>query len=99
MNAHQNIAGIVRGHTSEQHPPFDDSDEWDQVTDESEGVLEQHIEDEEEEEEDDDSGRRLFKCLQLDLSSFGLEKAGLAHQFSGLLTGERINLLYSSTFR
>ena len=43
--------------------------------------------------------RKLFKCLQLDLSSFGLEKAGLAHQFAGLLLNEKINLLYSSTFR
>lgn len=45
------------------------------------------------------SGRRLFKCLQLDLSSFGLEKAGLAHQFATLITKEQINLLYSATFR
>lgn len=58
-------------------------EDWEQVTNEDE----------------DDQGRRLFKCLQLDLSSFGLEKAGLAHQFAGILTGERINLLYSSTFR
>ncbi|KAK9893925.1 hypothetical protein P389DRAFT_174849 [Cystobasidium minutum MCA 4210] len=45
------------------------------------------------------SGRRLFKALQLDLSSFGLEKAGLAHQFATLITKEKLNLLYSSTFR
>jgi hypothetical protein len=58
--------------------------------------------DEESSDEDADSNiqsRKLLKCLQLDLSSFGLEKAGLVHQFAGLLTKERIDLLYSATFR
>lgn len=68
--------------------PKDASDEWEKV-------------DQEEESQDDaeTEGRSLYKCLQLDLSSFGLEKAGLAHQFAGLLTKEDINLLYSSTYR
>lgn len=67
-------------------PSFDDAEDCQEVPDTGA-------------EEEDDSGRRLFKCLQLDLSSFGLEKAGLAHQFAGILTEEQINLLYSSTFR
>lgn len=74
---------------------FDESTEWEKVKS-SKG---------QDDDEDDEqkrlfaSGRRLFKGLQLDLSSFGLEKAGLAHQFASLITKERINLLYSSTFR
>lgn len=74
---------------------FDESADWEKVKP-SKG---------QDDDEDDEqkrlfaSGRRLFKGLQLDLSSFGLEKAGLAHQFASLITKERINLLYSSTFR
>jgi hypothetical protein len=74
---------------------FDESEEWESVSASKKGG--------EEETEDEKrlfaSGRRLFKCLQLDLSSFGLEKAGLAHQFATLITKEQINLLYSATFR
>ena len=65
----------------------DDSHEW------------QHVEAETNPEEQEYNERQLFKCLQLDLSSFGLEKAGLAHQFAGILTQQDINLLYSSTYR
>lgn len=68
---------------------FDDVDDWEKVL----------LEAEDEDDNTELQGRKLFKCLQLDLSSFGLEKAGLAHQFAGLLTSERINLLYSSTFK
>jgi hypothetical protein len=34
-----------------------------------------------------DSGRRLLKCLQLDLSQFGLDKFGIVNSFADLLTG------------
>lgn len=79
-----------RANQSNNLPSFDDAEEWTSIPQNAQEATE---------EEEDDSGRRLFKCLQLDLSSFGLEKAGLAHQFAGILTEERINLLYSSTFR
>ena len=82
---------------------FDDSEEWEAVASHpATRAARAQLHDSQrvtEEEEDQDEGRQLFKCLQLDLSSFGLEKAGLAHQLSGLLTSERINLMYSSTFR
>ena len=85
---------------------FDDSEEWEAVPPHAAATRSARMQahgaervGEGEEEEDQYEGRHLFKCLQLDLSSFGLEKAGLAHQFSGLLTSERINLMYSSTFR
>ena len=40
-----------------------------------------------------DGARRLLKCLQLDLSSFGLDKYGIVHRFADLLTREDINLV------
>lgn len=83
--------------TSAAWDVFDDSADWENVQPSSSDDV-----DEDETEEEKTlfaSGRRLFKCLQLDLSSFGLEKAGLAHQFATLITKEKINLLYSSTFR
>lgn len=101
-----NISGINLGRgrsegsaTAQNGSPdiFDDSAEWHITTSSSD------LREEEEEDEEEKmlfaSGRRLFKCLQLDLSSFGLEKAGLAHQFATLITKEKINLLYSATFR
>lgn len=72
---------------------FDDSAGWENVG------REEGSDEDEQEKMLFASGRRLFKCLQLDLSSFGLEKAGLAHQFATLITKEKINLLYSATFR
>lgn len=76
---------------------FDDSTDWEEVK----PIHTSKGRDDEDEEQKMlfASGRRLFKCLQLDLSSFGLEKAGLAHQFATLITKEKINLLYSATFR
>lgn len=49
--------------------------------------------------DEETASRKLYKCLQLDLTNFDLEKAGLVHQFAGLLTDQNIDLLYSSTFR
>lgn len=76
---------------------FDEAADWQTSADSS------NVQAQEDEDEEGKllfaSGRRLFKCLQLDLSSFGLEKAGLAHQFATLITKEKINLLYSATFR
>ena len=87
--ATKHTRGRQRFPDDNQHSSFDDAEEWETVANMS------HYEDD----GHDLQGRRLLKCLQLDLSSFGLEKAGLAHQFAGLLTSEEITLLYSSTFR
>lgn len=81
----------------------DDGDaDWQELSDQDEDGQKYKQKSEQEYElelELEQQNRRLFKCLQLDLSSFGLEKAGLASQFAGLLTDVDINLLYSSTFR
>ncbi|KAK4056449.1 hypothetical protein OIO90_002592 [Microbotryomycetes sp. JL221] len=43
-------------------------------------------------------GRRLLKCLQLDLSKFGLDKHGIVDSVAGILANEGINVVYQSTF-
>lgn len=93
----EGLEGSAAARNGDTWDVFDDRENW-QSPAESLSLRE-----EEEENEEEKmlfaSGRRLFKCLQLDLSSFGLEKAGLAHQFATLITREKINLLYSATFR
>ncbi|SCV74712.1 BQ2448_7741 [Microbotryum intermedium] len=43
-------------------------------------------------------GGKLLKCLQLHLSSFGLETHGIVEHFAGLLVNGGLNCLYHSTF-
>ncbi|KAK1228440.1 hypothetical protein PQX77_008503 [Marasmius sp. AFHP31] len=55
------------------------------------------------EESDDDLdqslGSSMLKCLQLDLRKFGLDKHGLVNRFSRVLEENKINHMYSSTFK
>ncbi|KAJ8291657.1 Uracil-regulated protein 1 [Rhodotorula toruloides] len=56
-------------------------------------------EDEEEQEGEGASERTLLKCLQLDLTRFGLDKPGLVEYYTSLLIeGGVRSLLYQSTF-
>uniref|UniRef100_A0A0W0GAN8 CASTOR ACT domain-containing protein n=1 Tax=Moniliophthora roreri TaxID=221103 RepID=A0A0W0GAN8_MONRR len=55
-------------------------------------------------EEDDDEesgsdGGSMLKCLQIDLRKFGLDKYGLVNRFSRVLDENKINHMYSSTFK
>ncbi|KAM0789706.1 hypothetical protein ACM66B_006565 [Microbotryomycetes sp. NB124-2] len=45
-----------------------------------------------------EGGRRLLKCLQLDLVDFGLDKTGIVDQVAGILAKAGINCVYQSTF-
>ncbi|KAK0499777.1 hypothetical protein EDD18DRAFT_1152526 [Armillaria luteobubalina] len=56
------------------------------------------FDDEAEEGEEEDS-ERLFKCLQIDLRRFGLDKHGLVNRFSRVLEDAGINHMYSSTIK
>ncbi|KAL0580074.1 hypothetical protein V5O48_001933 [Marasmius crinis-equi] len=55
------------------------------------------------EDSDDDLDQRpessMLKCLQLDLRKFGLDKYGLVNRFSRVLEENKINHMYSSTFK
>jgi hypothetical protein len=50
-------------------------------------------------EDEGDSDVSMFKCLQLDLRKFGLDKHGLVNRFSRVLEQNGINHMYSSTFK
>ncbi|KAK7060389.1 hypothetical protein VNI00_001154 [Paramarasmius palmivorus] len=55
-------------------------------------------------EEDDEQsnpggGSSMLKCLQIDLRKFGLDKYGLVNRFSRVLDENKINHMYSSTFK
>ncbi|ORY76266.1 hypothetical protein BCR35DRAFT_353423 [Leucosporidium creatinivorum] len=45
-----------------------------------------------------EGGRRLLKCLQVDLVAFGLDKHGIVEQIAGILGAVGINCLYQSTY-
>ncbi|THH19774.1 hypothetical protein EW146_g1449 [Bondarzewia mesenterica] len=51
------------------------------------------------EEDDMDRKNGLMKCLQIDLRQFGLDKHGLVNRYSRVLEENRINHMYSSTFK
>ncbi|KAG6910963.1 hypothetical protein DXG01_006017 [Tephrocybe rancida] len=46
-----------------------------------------------------DSYGSILTCLQIDLQRFGLDKYGLVNRFSKVLEQNRINHMYSSTFK
>lgn len=48
---------------------------------------------------DDDSLDSMLRCLQIDLSRFGLEKHGLINKFSRVLGESKINHMYSCTLK
>ncbi|KAG6827092.1 hypothetical protein H0H92_013224 [Tricholoma furcatifolium] len=45
------------------------------------------------------SEESILTCLQIDLRSFGLDKHGLVNRFSKVLEQNKINHMYSSTFK
>ncbi|KAG6817864.1 hypothetical protein H0H87_001696 [Tephrocybe sp. NHM501043] len=49
--------------------------------------------------DDRDSEGSILTCLQIDLQRFGLDKYGLVNRFSKVLEQNRINHMYSSTFK
>jgi len=49
--------------------------------------------------DDDEEDDGTLKCLQIDLRRFGLDKHGLVNRFSRVLEENRINHMYSSTFK
>ncbi|KAG6903408.1 hypothetical protein C0995_005431 [Termitomyces sp. Mi166 len=46
-----------------------------------------------------DSEGSILSCLQIDLQRFGLDKYGLVNRFSKVLEQNKINHMYSSTFK
>ncbi|PPQ77674.1 hypothetical protein CVT25_011109 [Psilocybe cyanescens] len=64
--------------------------------------MEEGTDSSDEEDEGDDTSPRSsnsFKCLQIDLRRFGLDKHGLVNRFSRVLEESGINHMYSSTFK
>lgn len=55
--------------------------------------------DDSDEEDYEDTDVLMYKCLQLDLRKFGLDKHGLVNRFSRVLEENGINHMYSSTFK
>ncbi|KAG0346894.1 hypothetical protein BG004_000585 [Podila humilis] len=45
------------------------------------------------------SSQTALRCIQVDLSTFGLDTYGLVHSMSNLLVESDVNLLCLSTFR